>query len=358
VHQLVFEAPAVKSAVETAKGIALKNVPVLLSGETGTGKEVLANIIHDASQRRGKFVPVNCAALPKELVEAELFGSVRGAYTGAHQDRVGLIKQADGGTLFLDELSELPNAMQAKLLRVLQDKKVRMVGQNSEQVVDFRLIVALNVDPHELIQRRKLRPDLFYRVNVVNIHLPPLRERLQDVLPLANVFLAYYARESGTEAPTLSKEVEDKLMSHPWPGNVRQLQNEMMRLAALHEGVIRAKDLSPEFSRSMADYQTEPNGSLNSSLSAHEKVLIAQTLAKCGGNKALAAETLDVGRQTLYNKIRAYELQGWVRDRPQRQKAQPADLKQLPEQSVEPPRKAEEPAPETKAGSNGDFDLL
>jgi transcriptional regulator with PAS, ATPase and Fis domain len=356
VHQLVFEAPAVKSAVETAKGIALKNVPVLLSGETGTGKEVLANIIHDASQRRGKFVPVNCAALPKELVEAELFGSVRGAYTGAHQDRVGLIKQADGGTLFLDELSELPNAMQAKLLRVLQDKKVRMVGQNSEQIIDFRLIVALNVDPHELIQRRKLRPDLFYRVNVVNIHLPPLRERLQDVLPLANVFLAYYARESGTEAPTLSAEVASKLLSHPWPGNVRQLQNEMMRLAALHEGVISTKDLSVEFSRSLAECQA---AEVNGSLSSHEKALIAETLAKFGGNKALAAETLGVGRQTLYNKIRLYNLQGWVQDRPQRQKAQPLETRQLtePERVQEAP-KAEEPAPETKAGSNGDLDLF
>lgn len=330
-YRVIFEAASALKAVDTAKSVATRNVPVLITGESGTGKEVLAHIIHDTSERKGKFVPVNCAALPKELVESELFGSVRGAFTGAHQDREGLVTQANGGTLFLDELSELPNAMQAKLLRVLQEKKVRPIGRNTESQVDFRLVVAMNVDPHELIERRKLRVDLFYRVNVVNIHLPPLRERQEDILPLATMFLAHYAAENGLEAPTLSEEAQKFLVGHPWPGNVRQLQNEMMRISALHSGVLEVKHFSPEMMRVNGETRVISDGTLE----AHEAVIIQETLAKCGGNKLLTAEVLGIGRQTLYNKIVRYGLQGWTKPMPKRQKAEDPRLEALPQQTPE-----------------------
>jgi two-component system, NtrC family, response regulator AtoC len=345
-------------AVETAKGIGPKPVPVLISGETGTGKEVLANVIHETSQRQGRFVPVNCAALPKELVESELFGSVRGAFTGAHQDRVGLIKQADGGTLFLDEISELSNAMQAKLLRVLQEKRVRPVGQNEELKVDFRLIVALNVDPHELIARRKLRPDLFYRINVVNLHLPPLRERLEDILPLAAMFLAHYMEDDPADPPQLSQDVQKQFLAHPWPGNVRQLQNEMERLAALHSanGEITTKQLSAEFARSFEPVSALPPD--NGSLDYHKRRVITETLARLGGNKVLTSEVLGIGRQTLYNLIKKYRLEGWVRQPVRRGSSYPPELQVVPVPMPAAPE-SQKPAEGHPAGSNGgDFDLL
>ena len=344
-------------AVETAKAIGPKNVPVLISGETGTGKEVLAHVIHEASQRSGKLVAVNCAALPKELVESELFGSVRGAFTGAHQDRVGLIKQAQDGTLFLDEISELSNAMQAKLLRVLQERRVRPVGQNQEMEVDFRLIVALNVDPHELIERRKLRPDLFYRINVVNVHLPPLRERVEDILPLATMFLAHYLEDDPRDAPQLSQDVQKQLLAHPWPGNVRQLQNEMQRLAALHdgEGEILVKELSTEFARSFDPVALVPPS--NGTMESHERKLIAETLARLGGNKLLASECLGIGRQTIYNKIRKYKLEGWVRPPARRLLTLGPDLQVIPVAMPSAPT-AQEPAETNPAGSRDDFDML
>jgi len=214
---------------------APSDAPVMLTGETGTGKEVFAELVHLHSRRREKpFLKVNCAAFPRELIESELFGSVKGAYTGALGDRNGLFQDADGGTLYLDELSEMPVDLQSKLLRVLQDQMVRKVGTTKDVKVNVRIIASLNRPADNLIAQGRLRDDLYYRIGVITMDIPPLRDRPDEVIPMAEAFLEHYCKV--TQRPsklTLSKDAKTALLAHNWPGNVRQLLNEMHRIAIL-----------------------------------------------------------------------------------------------------------------------------
>ena len=225
---------------------------VLISGETGTGKELFARAIHYSGERRGKpFVPVNCAALPDHLIENELFGHSKGAFTGALLEKHGLFHEADGGTLFLDEINSLSMAVQSKLLRVLQDQEFRPLGSTKSRSVDVKIIAASNADLRYLVETRQFREDLFYRLNVLSVVLPPLRDRKEDILLLANHFLKGYAKEFGKERLTIGHTAKSKLMGHGWPGNVREMQGVIQRAVAMAAGEkLEAHDLDlPEIER-------------------------------------------------------------------------------------------------------------
>jgi transcriptional regulator with PAS, ATPase and Fis domain len=292
--------------VRTVRRVAPSDVSILITGESGTGKEVIADLIHHASARAsGPLIKINCAALPRELIESELFGSVKGAYTGANADRKGLFRQAETGTLLLDELSEMPIDTQSKLLRVLQEKEVRPVGGTTSYKTDCRIIAATNRKVEEAIRDGKLREDLFYRISAVSVHLPPLRERKEDILPLALMFLKRFASQANREISGFSPEASERLRNFEWPGNVRQLQNEVQRAVLLCEGSqVEGMDLSI----SSASNETSSDTSFTL-LEGVERNTIAQMLKETGGNKLETAKRLGIGRQTLYNKIKAYGIE-------------------------------------------------
>ena len=307
---------------------------VLISGESGTGKELVAQTLHQLSPRAGQpFVPLNCAAIPDTLLESELFGHEKGAFTGALTRRQGAFELANRGTVFLDELAEMPPAMQAKLLRVLQERNFRALGAQREQSVDVRVVAATNVDPPEAVRQGKLREDLFYRLNVFAIQLPPLRERHGDVKILVQAFLKEFSQRNGKTIAAVSDKAMEMLEHHNWPGNVRELRNVMERATIVAKGdVIEAGDL-PHFSTSsaMAPAQhaappaaTPPHAHAAAPASAPassagaaapigltpgttvdeaERQLIEVTLAHTGGNKTRAAEMLGISLKTLHNKL-------------------------------------------------------
>jgi DNA-binding NtrC family response regulator len=295
-----------KAVLRTVERVAQSDVSILITGESGTGKEVVADLIHSLSPRaKGPLVKVNCAALPRELIESELFGAVKGAYTGAHADREGLFHQAESGTLLLDELSEMPVDTQSKLLRVLQDQVVRPVGGRSTYKADCRLIASTNRPVEEAIRDGKLREDLYYRISTISIALPPLRERREEILPLAEAFLKRYAAQAARVVTGFTPAAEEMLRSFDWPGNVRQLQNEVQRATLICEGdVVDASDLS--IRRATV---SEGEGSGLSILEGVERNTIVQMLKETGANKVETARRLGIGRQTLYNKIRQYRIQ-------------------------------------------------
>ncbi|MDB6019837.1 MAG: two-component system response regulator [Pedosphaera sp.] len=302
----IFQCDAMKSVVRTVRRVATSDVSILITGESGTGKEVIADLIHTTSGRSGgPLIKINCAALPRELIESELFGSVKGAFTGAHTDREGLFRQAEGGTLLLDELSEMPIDTQSKLLRVLQEKEVRPVGGRTSYKTDCRIIAATNRKPEEAIRDGKLREDLFYRISAVSVHLPPLRERREDILPLANAFLKRYAAQANRDIGGFSPEAAERLRTFDWPGNVRQLQNEVQRAVLLSEGkMVEAADLS--ITSAPSESTSDTSFTL---LEGVERNTIVQMLKETGGNKLETAKRLGIGRQTLYNKIKAYGIE-------------------------------------------------
>ena len=294
-----------KTVVRDLEKVAPSDVAILITGESGTGKEVIADLIHALSPRcKGPLIKINCAALPRELIESELFGSVKGAFTGANVDREGLFKQAEGGTLLLDEISEMPVDTQSKLLRVLQEKEVRPVGGRTSYKSDCRVIAATNRDTAEAIKMGKLREDLYYRICAISIHLPPLRERREDILPLANAFLKRYGSQAGREMAGFTPEAADALRAFDWPGNVRQLQNEIQRAVLMCEGsAVDVRDLSITTVMSQKD---NPDLTL---MEAMERNAIIQMLKETGGNKLETAKRLGIGRQTLYNKIKIYGIE-------------------------------------------------
>jgi DNA-binding NtrC family response regulator len=302
----IFKCPDMKEVVRTVEKIAPSDVSVLITGESGTGKEVIADLIHSLSARsEGPIVKINCAALPRELIESELFGSVKGAYTGAHTDREGLFRQAENGTLFLDELSEMPIDTQSKLLRVLQEKEVRPVGGRTTYKTNCRIIAATNRKTDEAIKQGKLREDLFYRISAVTIYLPPLRERREDIGPLAMSFLKTYAAQAGRVITGFSPAALERLRSYDWPGNVRQLQNEVQRAVLMAEGAeIQVGDLSLRSSKTDEGFDTS-----FTLMEGMERNAIVQMLRETGGNKLETARRLGIGRQTLYNKIKAFKIQ-------------------------------------------------
>ncbi len=304
----VFQSTAMRDLVRTVERIAPSDVAVLITGESGTGKEVIADLVHTFSPRnKGRIIKINCAALPRELIESELFGSVKGAFTGAHSDREGLFRQAEGGTLFLDEISEMPIDTQSKLLRVLQDQEVRPVGGKSAYKTNCRIVAATNRRPEEAIRDGKLREDLFYRISAISVYLPPLRERREDIMPLANSFLKRFASQANRVIKGFTPSGIERLTGFEWPGNVRQLQNEVQRAVLLCEGdEVDATDLSVTKVRASGEESFDTNFTL---LEGVERNAIVQMLKETGGNKLETAKRLGIGRQTLYNKIKAYGIE-------------------------------------------------
>lgn len=298
---------------ETIEAVAKSDANVLIVGESGTGKELIANAIHFNSLRARKpFIKVNCAALPKELIESELFGHTKGAFTGAHADKEGLVQHAAGGSLLLDEIAEMPVELQPKLLRVLQERSFRKIGSEKTYAVDFRLITSTNRLPADAIRDGDLREDLFYRISTITIHVPPLRERSDDIQLLTDYFLKSYSKKYDRPISGISQSAYQHLFAHSWPGNVRELQNVIERAVLLAKGnKIEPVDLPfdngsmPESMSTGAVWDVPANMTLDNI----EKLVIEQTLQRTGGNKQAAANLLGIYRPRLYSKIRKYQIE-------------------------------------------------
>jgi len=291
---------------------AASSATVLLLGESGTGKSLIARILHRASgRRRGPFVEVNCGAIPPGLIESELFGHARGAFTGAGGARAGLFEEAKGGTLLLDEIAELPPEMQVKLLAVLETHRVRRVGENRDRPVDVRVVAATNADLAAAVRQGRFREDLYYRLHVISLTVPPLRQRREDVLALARRFLAELARETHRRMDGFSPEAEQALLAHRWPGNVRELRNVVERALLLKTAGSRIErdDLPPLAGASGPDVPGEiAEGTLADAVREHEKRVILAALERSGGVVARAAERLGLSRTNLHNKLRKHDL--------------------------------------------------
>jgi DNA-binding NtrC family response regulator len=306
----VFRSAAMQQVVRTIERIAPSDVTILITGESGTGKEVISDLIHNLSSRsKNRIIKINCAALPRELIESELFGSVKGAFTGANSDRDGLFRQAEGGTLFLDEISEMPIDTQSKLLRVLQDQEVRPVGSKTSYKTNCRIVAATNRKPDDAIKDGKLREDLFYRISALSVYLPPLRERRDDIMPLANSFLKKFSAQASRDIRGFKADAIERLTAFDWPGNIRQLQNEVQRAVLLSEGdEVAAADLSITDIKVSASSNPDSDTSFTL-LEGVERNAIVSTLKETNGNKLETAKRLGIGRQTLYNKIKAYGIE-------------------------------------------------
>ncbi|WP_026368551.1 sigma-54-dependent transcriptional regulator [Aminiphilus circumscriptus] len=311
---LVGDCPALETLRDTVERIAEhRDVNVLLSGESGTGKEVLARLIAHVSDDSGDFIALNCAAIPESLLEVELFGSRRGAYTGASQDRIGLIESADGGTLFLDEIADLPQALQGKLLRFLDDRTVRPLGATRERKVSLRVICATAADLRERVEKGTFRQDLYYRIATIPLSLPPLRERGRDVLLLAETFLAEFNRKRGGTLRGLTPDVQEVFLRYSWPGNVRELRNLLERICILKnpaETDIRLCDLPAEMVEALSrePYGAEETGSLQDRLVAGERTILKNVLAEHEGNRTKAAASLGISRYALLRKLQKHHL--------------------------------------------------
>jgi DNA-binding NtrC family response regulator len=303
---LIAQSPAMQTVLDLVERVAPTDATLLVQGESGTGKEVIAKAVHHASARAARpFVAVNCGAVPETLLESELFGYVRGAFTGATVSKLGLFEEADGGTLFLDEIAEMPAVLQVKLLRALQSGEVRRLGATQATTIDVRVIAATHGDLATLISRGSFREDLFYRLNVIQVVLPPLRDRREDIPALAEHFLARSAGKLG-RALRLLPETLERLLRYPWPGNVRELENALERAAILaRSDAVEPDDLPPHVS---AGLQLGPSPALPGqvSLADAERVHILQTLERFGRNHSGAAEALGIGRTTLWRKLKEY----------------------------------------------------
>jgi DNA-binding NtrC family response regulator len=305
--EMIGESAAMKRLYDLVARVADTDATVLITGESGTGKELVARALHARSSRAtGPFVAINCAAMPESLLESELFGHVKGAFTDARSARPGLFTQATGGTLLLDEVAEMPLGMQVKLLRALQERTVRPVGGDSEVPFDVRIIAATNRDLEIEVAERRFREDLFYRVNVVHIQVPPLRERENDALLLAQSFIERCQTRGGARVVALQSAAAERLVSYAWPGNVRELQNCIERAVALSQfDHIGVDDLPESIRRPKSPTATVDSspGSAHLPLDEMERRHVARVLAELGGNKALAARQLGVDRRTLYRML-------------------------------------------------------
>ncbi|HKZ05535.1 MAG TPA: sigma-54 dependent transcriptional regulator [Methylomirabilota bacterium] len=306
---LIAQSPAMHDVLELVERVAPTDATVLIHGESGTGKEVIAKAVHHASLRATRpFVAVNCGAVPETLLESELFGYMRGAFTGANVNKLGLFEEAHGGTVFLDEIAEMPPALQVKLLRVLQSGEVRRLGATQASTIDARVIAATHGDLPALITDGSFREDLYYRLNVIQISLPPLRDRREDIPALAEHFLARAAGKLGRPL-RLSPEAVERLLRYAWPGNVRELENAIERAAILaRRDQIGPDDLPPHVS---AGLQLGPSPTLprQITLAEAERVHILETLERFGGNHSGAAGALGIGRTTLWRKLKEYGIE-------------------------------------------------
>src|SRR6478735_2734613 len=309
VEGVIGNSPAMERVFDLVARVAEGDASVLISGETGTGKEVVAKAIHQASGRKGSFVAVNCAAMPPHLLESELFGHARGAFTDAKSQRTGLFALADGGTLFLDEIGEMPLEMQPKLLRALQERTIRPVGANTEVPFDARVITATNRDLESEVYEKRFREDLYYRINVVKVELPSLRERGGDVLQLASYFLDKLSKRGGKGNLSLSAPVAERLMTYDWPGNVRELENCMERAVALARfDQITLEDLPEKVRAYRADrfIVSADDPAEVVTIDELERRYIMRVLKLVEGNKSRAAQLLGLDRRTLYRKLDRY----------------------------------------------------
>src|SRR5881227_450292 len=313
-----FPAPVFKSKMmqeidELITAMAPSDANVLITGESGVGKEVIANVIHARSRRAGNpMVKLNCAAFPPTMIEGQLFGSVKGAFTGAMNDFPGIIAAASGGTLFLDEISDMPPDLQTRFLRVLQEREYRPLGSTRVLKADFRVIAATNRPISQALAENRLRSDLYYRLNTFQIAVPALRERKQDIPPLVALFVKQFAQQLGKPEPEISPEAFQKLLDYSWPGNVRELQNTMEYAVVLaRQNMVGVKELPGELQLPAALQQIERSVVSQGvqSLDDMERVTILQALAQCHGNKKKAAELLGIQRPTLYNKLKRYAIQ-------------------------------------------------
>lgn len=297
---LIGESDAMKMVFRAIQKAASTTATALITGESGTGKELVAREIHYKSSRSSApFVPVNCGGIPDGLLESELFGHLKGAFTGATESRAGFFQTADGGTIFLDEISETSLAMQVKLLRVLQDKEICMVGSRRPQKIDVRIVAATNKDLGLLVKKSSFREDLFYRLNIITIEIPPLRDRGDDTVLLINYFLNKFSKELDQPQPEFSDEALRVLKTYSWPGNVRELENLIQRLVVMNDGnEITVPDLPPQMR-----FSSQRDYGLNRTLAEFEKDYIKNVLARVGGNKTRAADILGIDRKTLRNKL-------------------------------------------------------
>jgi DNA-binding NtrC family response regulator len=310
---IVGKSEAMRKVVTTARQVAAGDIPVLIMGESGTGKELIAKAIHNNSRRRkGRLVALNCAGLAESILEDELFGHVKGSFTGAQSDREGRFEHADGGTLFMDEIGDMPSSMQAKLLRVLENGELVRLGSNDPIQVDVRLISATNRDLDEMVAQKEFREDLYFRIKGATIHIPPLRERREDIPLLIHFFMNQAAQKYDKKSVGLKPETLQALMSYSWPGNVRQLRNvvENMLVMSQGEGDIDVDGLPSEVRP--AGTTLAPAGGMNNlvgiSIEQAERELIRNTLKMTNGNREQAAKILGIGERTLYRKIREYGL--------------------------------------------------
>jgi DNA-binding NtrC family response regulator len=310
----IFKSKPMQQVDELINAMGPSDANVLIVGESGVGKEVIANAIHARSRRAGRaIVKLNCAAFPQTMIEGELFGYVKGAFTGAVHDFSGMIAAADGGTLFLDEISDMPSDLQTRFLRVLQEREYRPLGSTRTMKADFRVIASTNRPMAQALAENRLRSDLYYRLNTFQIEVPPLRERKQDIPPLIALFLRQFAQQLGKPEPDIAPDAFQKLLDYGWPGNVRELQNAIEYAVVLaRKGFIGVKELPAEVQLPTVLQQTErgaPPRTGVQSLDDVERNTILQALAECHGNKKKAAQLLGIQRPTLYNKMKRYAIE-------------------------------------------------
>lgn len=314
--EFVGRSAAMQRVYDLIHQVAPSNTNVMITGETGTGKELAARAIHRASPRKkALFVPINCAAIPDDIFESELFGHTRGAFTGASHDRVGKFEMAHGGTIFLDEITEMPLPMQAKLLRVLQEREIERLGSNRRVAVDIRVIVATNRNPQQAVQDGVLREDLFYRINVFMLEMPPVRTRIEDIPLLAQHFLEHHGTKLGYEQLQINEQALQSLQHYDWPGNVRELENVLERAAVLSRGKLidsthlPQEIVSPRTPLPVSENRTPPEAvSLPQAIEQLEREFIAKALTQTDGNKAKAARLLDLSERALWYKVKKYGL--------------------------------------------------
>ncbi len=303
---IIYGSTEMENILRLLRRVTGTETTVLIQGETGTGKELIARFIHRESSRRNQiFIPVNCGAIPKDLVESEFFGHSRGAFTGATQEKKGYFEMANGGTIFLDEIGEAPPELQIKLLRVIQESEIMPVGYHQPKKVDVRILASTNRDLKAEVAANRFRQDLYFRINVFSITIPPLRERKKDILPLSEFFLQQFSRKLNRKAGEFSQETRELLLGYSWPGNVRELQNEIERLVLLSEA---GKDITPELLSDHIKQRHRPsllaNGDLKSAVRELEEEMIRDALARFGDNKSRTARALGISRQALLEKLR------------------------------------------------------
>ncbi len=315
-HAIIGKDPAMTKVLRMAEQVAPSDASIMVTGQSGTGKELLARFVHAKSKRsQNRFVAINCAAIPENLLESELFGYEKGAFTGAVSRRIGKFEEASGGTLLLDEISEMDPRLQAKLLRVLQEREVDRIGGSKPVKVDVRIIATSNRNMAEQVADKSFREDLYFRLNVVNLDLPSLHERPQDIIYLARHFVEKYAAANDLPALPLSEQVKDLLNRHPWPGNVREMENAMHRAVLLASGA----EIGPEAVLLTGGAETtartdggETPGMVGQTVAQVERGLIIDTLQHCLGNRTHAANILGISIRTLRNKLKQYNEQGFA----------------------------------------------